>query len=555
MKRSHRAPLLLLPSLFLLSAPAFAQTAAAPPPAATTPADASPPPAPPPPPATGGVYDAAPPATVPAPIAGPIIQLTTLRILKDKGIITQAEYDSAVRDMGESVGQKGAGDSNTVVVGKWATTLYGFVEADSIWDSTQSFNDSAGNGQVLRGGTYGGNNDRIQFGVRNTRLGFRMKAPEVAGIRASGTIEADFLGNQNPIATTTTSTGASAAYGATGSGTDTEAQYFTNPAFRVRHANVKVETPVVDLLFGQYWSLYGWQQVYGVNTVEIQGVPGQLYARTPQIRISKSVKSDSFLFEIAVAALRPPQRDSAVPDGQAGIRIGLPGWSGLTTSGQTGTGIQPFSVAVTGDARSFTVPNYNNPSGAPTVAGPSKLGTSIAVDAFIPIIPAKKRQGNALSATFEYSTGYGNQDLYTGLGAAGGPATNYNVTTTTKGVATTTPTAADIDPGFVMYDNLGNIHLVGWNSFIAGLQYYLPGLDGKVWLTGNISSIWSPNLQNSFGAPTKARLSEVWGDGNIFWDATDAVRFGFETAMFDDEYLDRTHQQNLRCQFSAFYIF
>jgi hypothetical protein len=554
MKRSHRAPLLLLPSLFLLSAPAFAQTA--PPPAAPPPAAEPPPPAaaPPPAPSTGGVYDAAPPAAAPAASPSPIIQLTTLRILKEKGIITQAEYDSAVRDMGESVGQSGAGESNTVVVGKWATTLYGFVEADSIWDSTQSFNDSAGNGQVARGGTYAGNNDRVQFGVRNSRIGLRMKAPELGGVRATAMLEMDFLGNQNPIATTAgTATAAPAAPGATGSGTDTEAQYFTNPAFRVRHANLKIETPVVDLLFGQYWQLYGWQQVYGVNTVEIQGVPGQLYGRTPQIRISKSVKSDSFLFEIAVAALRPPQRDSAVPDGQAGIRIGTPAWSGLTTSGQTGTGIQPLSVAVTGDARSFTVPNYNN-NGTPTVSGPSKLGTSIAVDAFIPIIPVKKRQGNALSATFEYSTGYGNADLYTGL-SGGAPATNYNVTTTTKGVATTTQQAADIDPGFVMYDNLGNIHLVGWSSFIVGLQYYLPGLDGKVWLTGNISNIWSPNLQNNFGAPTKARLSEVWGDGNIFWDATDAVRFGFETAMFDDEYVDRTHQQNLRCQFSAFYIF
>ena len=551
MKRFHRAPLLLLPSLFLLSAPAFAQTA--PPPAAPPPAAEPPPPAtaPPPAPSTGGVYDAAPPAAAPAPSPSPMIQLTTLRILKEKGIITQAEYDSAVRDMGESVGQAGTGESNTVVVGKWATTLYGFLEADSIWDSTQSFNDSAGNGQVARGGTYAGNNDRVQFGVRNTRIGLRMKAPELGGVRATAMLEMDFLGNQNPIATTAgTATAAPAAPGATGSGTDTEAQYFTNPALRVRHANLKIETPIVDLLFGQYWQLYGWQQVYGVNTVEIQGVPGQLYGRTPQIRISKSVKSDSFLFEIAVAALRPSQRDSAVPDGQAGIRIGTPAWSGLTTSGQTGTGIQPLSVAVTGDARSFTVPNYNNPNGTPTVSGPSKLGTSIAVDAFIPIIPAKKRQGNALSATFEYSTGYGNADLYTGL-SGGAPATNYNVTT--KGV--TTQQAADVDPGFVMYDNLGNIHLVGWSSFIAGLQYYLPGLDGKVWITGNISNIWSPNLQNGFGTPAKARLSEVWGDGNIFWDATDAVRFGFETAMFDDEYVDRTHQQNLRCQFSAFYIF
>jgi len=74
-------------------------------------------------------------------------------------------------------------------------------------------------------------------------------------------------------------------------------------------------------------------------------------------------------------------------------------------------------------------------------------------------------------------------------------------------------------------------------------------------LTGNISNVSSSNLQNGFGAPAKTRLSELWGDGNIFWDATDSVRLGFETAMFDDEYVDRTHAQNIRAQFSAFYIF
>jgi hypothetical protein len=500
--------------------------------------------------------DPPPPAAPSSSGHDPLISLTTLRILRDKGIITQAEFDSAIHDMGESVGQAHAGDQNTVVVGKWATTLYGFVEADSIWDSTQSFNDSAGNALVARGGTYAGNNSRVQFGARNSRIGFRMKAPEVGGVKASAMLEMDFLGNQLPIGPNNSApSGTSPANGATGNGTDTEAQYFTNPAFRVRHMNIKIETPIVDLLFGQYWQLYGWQQVYAPNTVEIQGVPGQVYSRTPQIRLSKTVKTDSFLFEIAAAAMRPPQRDSGVPEGQAGIRIGTPAWSGLTTGGATGTGIQPLSIAVTGDARSFLVPPYSN-TAAPTASGPSKLGTSIAVDGFIPIIPAKKRQGNALSVTGEFSTGYGNADLYTGL-SGGAPAPLYTVTS--KG--TTTNASADVDPGLVMYDNAGAIHLVQWQSWIFGLQYYLPGLDGKVWLSGNISNISSNNLQNGFvtpGAtfnPKSVRLSELWGDGNIFWDATDAVRLGFETAMFDDEYVDRTHAQNIRLQFSAWYIF
>ena len=175
MNRSHRASLVLLP-LLLLAAPASAQTA--PPPGATPPPEAAPP-APvaapaattpttgpaatpvPAPTAGGGGYDGPPASAAPA-AGGSFINLTTLRILKEKGIISEAEYESAVRDIGDSVGAKGAGDGNTVVVGKWATTIYGFVEADSIFDTTQSLNDLAGSAQIARGGTYAGSNNRMQ---------------------------------------------------------------------------------------------------------------------------------------------------------------------------------------------------------------------------------------------------------------------------------------------------------------------------------------------------------------------------------------------------------
>ena len=51
---------------------------------------------------------------------------------------------------------------------------------------------------------------------------------------------------------------------------------------RIRHAMFRVETPVVDVLVGQYWHLFGWQDGYHPNTTEIQGVPGTaLLARAP----------------------------------------------------------------------------------------------------------------------------------------------------------------------------------------------------------------------------------------------------------------------------------
>ena len=497
------------------------------------------------------------PAAPPPPSSG--LDLTTLGILKAKGIISQAEYDSALKDMGDSLGSKAA-DANTVVFGKWATTLYGFVEADSMWDSTQSFNDLEGNGAVVRNNTYASSNGRFQFGVRNTRLGFRFKAPEVAGIRSSAQIEGDFLGNQMPIGpagAAYSTAGLNTSPNSTGSGTATEGQYFTNPTFRIRHAYVKLETPVVDLLVGQYWHLYGWQSVYHPNSVELQGLPGQLYSRTPQIRLSKTYKDSSFLFEIAVAAIRPPQRDADIPEGEAGIRIGTPAWSGVVTNGGTGTSVQPLSIAVTGDARSFRLP-YTKANTNDVGGGNQKVGTSIAVDGFIPIIPAKKRQGNALSVLGEFSTGYGNSDMYTGL-SGGAPAT---INPAAKVATGASAQALGIDPNFALYDNSGNLHLIGWTSYLFGLQYYLPVADGRMWISANISHIESPNLDKLastvHGGSVKpgGLLNSIdWGDVNLFADVTDAVRLGAEWALFDDTYNDGQHTQNHRVQFSAWYIF
>jgi hypothetical protein len=119
----------------------------------------------------------------------------------------------------------------------------------------------------------------------------------------------------------------------------------------------------------------------------------------------------------------------------------------------------------------------------------------------------------------------------------------------------------DIDPGFGMYDNQGNFHLIQWTSYRIGLEYYFPGTDGKFWISANYSNIGSNNLKNlaqnsEVGLKTSSvRDNETFYDGNIFWDATDAVRLGIEAAMFQDKYADGQQPQNFRTQFSAFYIF
>jgi hypothetical protein len=543
---------LLATFALLVPATALAQTAPAPtdssppppppsvppPPSAAAPAPPAPPPPPPPPPVVvlaPIVPFVAPPPPPPAPS---VVELTTLRLMHEKGILSQAEYDEAIRDLSETSGAR-APDSGTVVMGKWATTLYGFAEADNIYDTTRSLNDLPGGAQIARAETQAGQNPRFTMGVRNSRIGIRLKAPELpGGIRASGMLEMDFLGTQLPVGNS----------GQPYQGT--EAAFITNPTFRVRHANLKVETPIVDIMAGQYWQLFGWQSIYAPNTVEIQGIPGELYARTPQVRISKTVKAYPVTFEVAIAAVRPFQRDSGTPDGEAGLRLALDCWTGVQTVGSTGSQISSLSVAVTGLARHVAVDNFST---APSYTNDLGMG-AVAIDGFVPVIPGDKdHKGNSLSLTGEFAKGSGFADMYTGT-TFGASFPSIPAPATAPAGTAATAFAADIDNGVVTYDSKGVLHPINLQSYIVGAQYYFPGVDGKLWVSGNYSHMFSDNI-HSYGTATKLTSVYDWFDVNLFVDPVPAIRVGVEYANFNTQYVDGAHAINHRGQLSGFFIF
>lgn len=416
---------------------------------------------------------------------------------------------------------------STGVASKFAADIYGFVEFDSIHDSTQSFNDLAGNGAIARD-SYASKHQRTTFGVRNSRIGFKMRGPESDDVKTSAIMEMDFFGNQP--------TGIA------------ESSFFVSPGFRVRHFALKLETPIVDVLLGQYWQLFGWQSMYHPNTVEIQGVPGQVYSRSPQIRVSRTIKTDDINIEVAVAALRPPQRDSSTPDGQAGLRLVLNKWKGLHTGGSTGTAIDGASIGVSGVYRHFEVAQFATTQ----TEAKTKNGSGISVDALIPVIPASPEdKGNALTLTGSFVRGTGIADLYTGL--TGGLA--FPAVPTATGTAAY---SANIDNGLVAFDTATQeLHTINWMSYMAGIQYYLPP-SGRVWLSANVSGMKSTNIGDfatQYGTANKVFNKSLWMDGNLFVDVNKAVRLGAEFAYFKQTYVDGHDAHNYRGQFSAFYIF
>jgi hypothetical protein len=491
---------------------------------------------------------------LPRAVLGQTAEFTSLTIMRDKGIITQAEYDSALRDLATTNGARGA-ESTSLVVGKWSTTIYGFLESDFIHDSTQSFNDVAGNAQVQRPAgrplpppavptTYAGDNGRTMFSVRNSRFGLRLRAPEYHRVRVSGLLEMDFLGNQPAVNQAT--------------GSITEQAFFTSPTFRIRHAMAKIETPFIDVLVGQYWDLFGWQGVYQPNTVEIQGIPGELYSRDPQIRLSKTFATEAVTLEVAAAALRPVSSDSQVPEWQGGLRFAVNHWTATHTQGATATQVMPASIAVTGDERHVVVPEFLQ---IPTQSVALDMA-SIAVDAFVPILASKTEKEHSLSISGEFVYGNGSNTLYTGLTGGMGFPTIANMANLNPAA----PWPQNIDNGIVVYD-LGSatqspsLHPIQWTTVLANLQYYLPKVAGRIWISGNYAHIQSANTNGYVSPPgftpnpqvtsyvpaEQVRRAEDFWDVNLFGQVTPAFRVGAEFAEFLDHYVDGTTPSNQPC--------
>jgi hypothetical protein len=102
--------------------------------------------------------------------------------------------------------------------------------------------------------------------------------------------------------------------------------------------------------------------------------------------------------QVDIAATRPVQRDSGMPDFAAGARLILDDWTGVQTGAATGTRISSLSIAASGLLRHVAVNDFS--------ASPKRTNdlamTAFALDAFLPIIPGSKgHMGNSLSLTGE----------------------------------------------------------------------------------------------------------------------------------------------------------
>jgi len=428
----------------------------------------------------------------------------------------------------------------------WSIAFFGTIEADYITDSTRSYNEIIGGNLVARGDTYEGTVGRTQFSMRNTRVGLLLDSPRIAGVTPSAVFQGDFGGNQpgTPYVIP----------GAQVGSTISENAYYNSPTFRVRHAYLTLRNPYVDVLAGQTFDVFGFQNFYTVTS--LLGIPNQVSTRTAQFRLSRTFGAGGPIsLDVALEAARPVQRDSQVPDAMAGLRLAVNGWKGITTPGAAVTIAAPLSISVSGVSRQFKLNAFTPP---PAQASNHTTGWGLSVDLFAPIIPAvhANDRGNRASIVGSFVIGTGIADLI----SAGG---NARFPTLPNSMQYNPPPAytADIDNGLVTFDLFGVAHTIDWYAFKGGLQYYFPG-SGRLLLAGNFSLAHSNNLAKLYprggaeiellGSVANTSLST---DGTLMWDATPAVRFGISGQYTQVTYLDGNKPHNIRGIGQALYTF
>ena len=235
-----------------------------------------------------------------------------LRLLLDKGIITQQEYDQAVEEEQRAKVEEEHRAKQAMAITKngLQVTLGGFAEIDFIGDNSRSFEEIIGNRPVLRSNTLGGANSLFQTSPRNSRITLDVRAPERNSIKSRFYGAIDFLGNEPAV----------------GSPGVSNLTLRTSPDARIFQMYFLVESPAIDVKIGQDWSRFGFMSEYSRGQVSVAATPANMFNRWIQASLSKRLQvTDTLSLTPVFSVERPPQPDANLPSFVAGIQVAYHG--------------------------------------------------------------------------------------------------------------------------------------------------------------------------------------------------------------------------------------
>ena len=169
----------------------------------------------------------------------------------------------------------------------WRLTIYGFAEADGMWDSTESFNDGLNNNVIAHPLTQEGtlpavSDDHPEQPARLQRSGPRIarrSRHRAAGVRFVRQPTVDQRRRR-------------LARRALGRGrTRPRRRISTTPRFASGTPMSSSTTTSINILAGQTYYLLGWQNYFFGATCGFLGLPNELFNRTVQLRLSHTFGS------------------------------------------------------------------------------------------------------------------------------------------------------------------------------------------------------------------------------------------------------------------------
>lgn len=480
-----------------------------------------------------------------------------LRLLLEKGVITQAEYDEAVAaEKARAKAEREATDqANWLTKRGLKVKLGGFAEIDFIGDQTRSFPEIIGNKPVARNDTLAGENDQFQMSPRNSRITLDVQAPEYHGLTTRYFASMDFLGNQPQI----------------GNDGVSEFSNFTSPTPRIFQMFFQIHGRYADVKIGQDWSAFGFMSQYSRGQVSVATIPANLFNRWVQASVSHAFALTKQLTLIPIFSIeRPPQKDATMPSFVGGMQLA---WSGLRSAyngaSSADVALKPFSFQLSGVGRRLEA-NGGGVSGAPGSTVHSQdyeAGWGVSASLFVPVIPSKDgKLGNTAHLVMEGVTGAGISDFFNGLswGVCNPVCGNSN---TNSGFGGDAFGQTNIDAGLAAINpHEGRFEAINTTSLMIHGTYYFPD-DGKTWIGAGYGTIFSSNADRMTctGGPdvcggADRTLASIYDRestwyGFLYHDFSPEIRAGLETDWVQTKYADGERATNRRIQASFFFRF
>lgn len=368
----------------------------------------------------------------------------------------------------------------------WFVSVYGAAELNFVFDSTGSFRDeltAPNNLTLATPGLIVGSTGSEYAGTRRSRFGLSLAGPVTERVRARFVFE-------------------------TGVFARAEDRPWAQQLY------LGIETPIVDVLVGRSYGLFGWGgKGFAPTTAAHNGVFGQIFDRPSQVRLSHIVRSSLFDFEVAAAAVAAPA-GVVGPQGELGLRLAFNRWRGAAAQGVGPAEVAPVQVALSALGRRL---EGAYASDDPTNRLPSPRAGGLALDLLVPIIPARGFSlRNALTLTLEVSRGSGIADLYPGLtGGYIAPIVAVDPSRPLLGGEPVWVSPFPLGTAGLAWD--AKQHTIDWCALVIGLHYHLPiGAGDRIWISAVHSRLESANILEM---TPRTLWGGIWTNGH-YYDAT-----------------------------------